>query len=118
MYDYIICGGGMSGLSLAYQLSISKLSDKKILIIDPERKTKNDRTWAFWEKIDNPFDKILFKKWQKVKIVDSHKKEKIYELEEYSYKLLRGIDFYTFVYKHLDKFPNIVFCLTKVNNIT
>jgi lycopene beta-cyclase len=59
MYDYIICGGGMSGLSLAYQLSISKLSNKKILIIDPERKTKNDRTWAFWEKIDNPFDHIL-----------------------------------------------------------
>ena len=118
IFDYIICGGGMSGLSLAYQLSLSKLSHKKILIIDPERKTKNDRTWAFWEKIDNPFDKILFKKWQKVKIVDSHKKEKIYDLEEYSYKLLRGRDFYAFVNKHLDKFPNIVFCLDKVTNIT
>lgn len=118
IYDYIICGGGMAGLSLAYQLSISKISDKRILIIDPERKTKNDRTWAFWEKIDNPFDNILFKKWQNVKIVDSHKKEKIYDLEEYKYKLLRGIDFYTFVNRHLDKFPNIVFCLDKVKNIT
>ncbi|MCP9762602.1 lycopene cyclase family protein [Lacihabitans soyangensis] len=117
MFDYIICGGGMSGLSLAYQISLSKVSDKKILIIDPERKTKNDRTWAFWEKIDNPFDQILFKKWQSVKIVDSHKKEKIYDLGEYSYKLLRGIDFYNFVNNHLDKFPNIIFCLDKVNNI-
>lgn len=118
IYDYIICGGGMSGLSLAYQLSISKLSDKKILIIDPERKAKNDRTWAFWEKNDNPFDQILFKKWEKVKIVDSHKKEKIYNLEEYRYKLLRGIDFYEFVNKHLEKYPNIIFCLDKVKNIT
>ncbi len=118
IYDYIICGGGMSGLSLAYQLSISKLSNKKILIIDPERKTKNDRTWAFWEKMDNPFEHVLFKKWEKVKIVDSHKKEKIYNLGEYRYKLLRGIDFYTFVNAHLDRFPNIVFCLDKVENIT
>lgn len=118
IYDYIICGGGMSGLSLAYQLSISKLSNKKILIIDPERKTKNDRTWAFWEKMDNPFEHVLFKKWEKVKIVDSHKLEKTYELGEYRYKLLRGIDFYDFVNTHLDKFPNIVFCLDKVENIT
>jgi lycopene beta-cyclase len=118
IYDYIICGGGMSGLSLAYQLSISKISDKKILIIDPERKTKNDRTWAFWEKTDNPFDHILYKKWQKVKIIDSHKSEKTYRLGEYRYKLLRGIDFYDFVNTHLDRFPNIVFCLDKVENIT
>lgn len=117
MYDYIICGGGMSGLSLAYQLSISKLSNKKILIIDPERKTKNDRTWAFWEKIDNPFDHILFKKWEKVKIVDSHKEEKSYDLGNYRYKLLRGIDFYDFVNTHLEKFPNIVFLLDKVEKI-
>jgi len=117
VYDYIICGGGMSGLSLAYQLSISKLSEKKILIIDPERKTKNDRTWAFWEKIDNPFDQILYKSWNKVKIVDSHKTKKTYNLGEYRYKLLRGIDFYKFVNKHLEQFPNIEFCLSKVESI-
>jgi lycopene beta-cyclase len=118
IYDYIICGGGMSGLSLAYQLSRSKISDKKILIIDPERKTKNDRTWAFWEKTDNPFDHLLYKKWDNVKIIDSHKSEKTYRLGEYRYKLLRGIDFYDFANTHLDRFPNIVFCLDKVENIS
>jgi lycopene beta-cyclase len=118
VFDYIICGGGMSGLSLAYQFSISTLSTKKILIIDPERKTKNDRTWAFWEKTENPFDGILFKKWDKVKIIDSHKKEKTYELGEYRYKLLRGIDFYNFVNTHLDTFPNIVFKPEAISGIT
>ncbi|MCP9766777.1 lycopene cyclase [Lacihabitans sp. LS3-19] len=117
IFDYIICGGGMSGLSLAYQLSISKLSNKKILIIDPERKSKNDRTWAFWEKSDNPFDEILYKKWNKVKIIDSHKKEKIYELGQYRYKLLRGIDFYNFVNAHLEKYPNIIFKIDAVKEI-
>jgi lycopene beta-cyclase len=117
VFDYIICGGGMSGLSLAYQLSISTLSSKKILIIDPERKTKNDRTWAFWEKSENSFDGILYKKWDKVKIIDSHKKEKTYDLGEYRYKLLRGIDFYNFVNTHLDKFPNIVFKPESISEI-
>ena len=118
IFDYIICGGGMSGLSLAYQLSIFRLSDKNILIIDPERKTKNDRTWAFWEKIENPFEEILYKKWDKVKIIDSHKTEKIYELDNYRYKLLRGIDFYNFVNAHLGKYPNIEFELDSVTEIT
>lgn len=118
IYDYIICGGGMSGLSLAYQLSLSKLGDLKILIIDTERKTKNDRTWAFWEKTENPFDNILLKKWEKVKIIDSEKREKVYNLGQYKYKLLRGIDFYNFVNAHLDTYPNIEFYLNKVEQIT
>jgi lycopene beta-cyclase len=54
--DYVICGGGMSGLSLAYYLINSKLRNKQILIIEPvERKEQNDRTWAFGKKGANPF---------------------------------------------------------------
>ena len=49
-FDYIICGGGASGLSIAGGLSLDQyFSNKKILIIDPEfPKKKNDRTWCFW----------------------------------------------------------------------
>jgi L-2-hydroxyglutarate oxidase LhgO len=36
-FDYIICGGGASGLSIAGGLSLDQyFSNKKILIIDPE----------------------------------------------------------------------------------
>lgn len=36
-FDYIICGGGASGLSIASGLSLDQyFSNKKILIIDPE----------------------------------------------------------------------------------
>lgn len=108
-YDYIICGGGMAGLSLAYQLSLSKLSNRKILIIDPEKKTKNDRTWAFWENSTSPFESILAKNWKNVIIVNSAGQKKIYPLKSYSYKLIRGIDFYTFVNEHLKQFSNITF---------
>ena len=51
-YDYIICWGGASGLSIASALSVDQyFSKKKILIIDPEHPKKiDDRTWCFWEK--------------------------------------------------------------------
>ena len=117
VFDYIICGGGMSGLSLAYHLSMSKLSEKRILIIDPERKTKNDRTWAFWENTENPFEEILFKKWNQVKIVDSKNHSKTYDLGSYNYKLLKGIDFYNYVNQHLQKFPNIQFLHNSITKI-
>lgn len=49
-YDYIIAGGGLAGLSLAYYMNQTVLREKSILIIDQDTKTKNDRTWCFWEK--------------------------------------------------------------------
>jgi lycopene beta-cyclase len=44
-FDYIIAGGGMAGLSLAFYLNESRLRDKKILIIDRDAKIENDHTW-------------------------------------------------------------------------
>jgi lycopene beta-cyclase len=49
-YDFIIAGGGLAGLSLAYYMNQTVLREKSILIIDQDTKTKNDRTWCFWEK--------------------------------------------------------------------
>ena len=41
-YDYIIVGGGSSGLMTAYRMSKdSFFDDKSILILDKEQKTKN-----------------------------------------------------------------------------
>jgi lycopene beta-cyclase len=51
-YDYIICGGGISGLLLASKLSNdSHYKNKSILILDPDFPKKyNDRTLCFWDK--------------------------------------------------------------------
>ncbi|CAH0994872.1 hypothetical protein EMA8858_00985 [Emticicia aquatica] len=107
VYDYIICGGGMAGLSLAYYLKMSRISNKSILIIEPQEKNINDRTWAFWEVGDNTFEQILYKKWSSVKFCDTKNNSQILDIGDYYYKLLRGIDFYNFVIGELKKTGNI-----------
>lgn len=116
-YDYIICGGGMSGLSLAYYLNKSKLCDKSILIIEPEEKTKNDRTWAFWENKTNTFENILLRKWDSVRFTNAEGQSKVLDIGNYQYKLLRGIDFYTFVIDELKKNPKIEWLKEKAISI-
>jgi lycopene beta-cyclase len=58
MYDYLITGAGAAGLSLAYHLNQSGLSDKRILLIDRAPKTSNDRTWCFWEVQPGSFEAV------------------------------------------------------------
>ena len=71
--------------------------DKKILIIDREEKTKNDRTWCFWEIGDNVFEEIIYRKWKTVNFKGKNF-DKNLDIGNYNYKMLRGIDFYEFVF--------------------
>lgn len=127
-YDLILAGGGMAGLSLAYYLNNSPLREKKILIIDREPKEKNDRTWAFWERENGPFEPILFRQWPTVWFhgprgdgprgdgTRSGFSEKL-DLGGYRYKLLRGIDFYDFVRAELAKNANVEFLYSPILKI-
>ncbi|GAB3991672.1 lycopene cyclase family protein [Spirosoma daeguense] len=115
-YDFIIAGGGMAGLSLAYYLSQSPLRDRRILIIDREPKDRNDRTWCFWEREAGPFEQILFRKWKSVCFHGTTYAGPV-DLGEYTYKMLRGIDFYQFVQNELDKHPTFERKQATINRI-
>jgi lycopene beta-cyclase len=105
-YDYIIIGGGCAGLSLAYQLNKSKLSTKKILIIDREAKRKNDRTWCFWADESTPFDHIVFRSWKTIEFLSDDFTLQA-PLQNFTYKMIRGIDFYEETQKNLLLNPTI-----------
>lgn len=94
-YDYIICGGGASGLSIADKLSSdSFFQDKKTLIIDPDSpKNTNDRTWCFWEKKNITRRDSVFHSWDKV-LFKSDQFEKSINLNPLSYKMVKSKNFY------------------------
>jgi len=93
-YDHIIAGMGCAGLSLAVQLSRAGLTKgKKILLIDREAKTRNDRTWCFWETAPGPFESLVFRQWDQAWF-HAEGFSKLLELRPYRYKMIRGIDFF------------------------
>lgn len=116
-WDFIICGGGMAGLSLAYYLQNSQFNHAFILIIEPQEKNKNDRTWAFWEAKKGTFENILYRKWDAVNFRDASNKIQKLDIGNYQYKLLRGIDFYNFTRTELSKSSNIQFIKDSVISI-
>lgn len=108
-YDYILVGGGASGLIMAYRMSKDSFFDnKKILIIDKEKKNTNDRTWCFWEKNEGDWDDVLAKSWKKILF-----KSEIHSLEgsifPYQYKMIRSEKFYHKIWNQLANKPNISF---------
>ena len=116
-YDYIIAGSGCAGLSLLYTiLNQPKLSDKKILVLDRDHKTENDRTWCFWEKKPGLFEPIVFHKWDNL-IFKTEEFTKQFHLEEYSYKMIRGIDFYQKVLAFAKNFPNVEFIYGAIESL-
>ena len=68
-YDFIIVGSGAAGLSLAYHLINSPLRDRSILIVDRAPKERNDRTFCFWTDQPAPFEQIVYRSWDQLRVV-------------------------------------------------
>ena len=93
-FDYLITGAGAAGRSLAYaMLRAPALRDKKILFVDRERRTDNDRTWCFWEADPGPFEAIVHHSWRQLWFYQKEHARKL-DITPYEYKMIRSADFY------------------------
>lgn len=108
-YDYIFTGAGAAGLSLLTRLiRTGKFNDKQILVVDSSPKKSNDRTWCFWEKQNGFFDEVVYKRFPKL-WYHSKNYSALNDISPYTYKLLRGIDFYEHCFELINSQPNITF---------
>lgn len=108
-YDYIIAGSGCAGLSLLYRmLNHQDLSNKRILMLDQTMKNKNDRTWCFWEEGQGLFEPVVRHQWRTL-IFKTEDFVNEFELQKYSYKMIKGLDFYNYVLEFAAKFENVTF---------
>jgi len=116
-YDYIIAGAGAAGLSLAiHMLDAGILLNKSMLIIDRSTKSKNDRTWCFWETKKGVFEDCVSYKWDQV-IFKSSTVKKTLKISPYTYKMIAGIDFYNYCINKIKKHANIEFIQEEIIEI-
>lgn len=115
-YDFVFAGGGMAGLSLAYALSTGSFSSARMLIVDPEQKGENDRTWSFWSDRPTPFDSIACRVWDRIEFASRTWVREI-PLDSYRYYMIRSEDFYDRVLSTLDRKSNVHFHRGQVNSI-
>ena len=106
-YDYIFLGTGCASLSIIMRMIDStKFPQKKILLIDKGLKIKNDRTWCFWEHEPGFFEDIVYHKWNKL-FFNSDNETISLKMDNYQYKMIRGIDFYEKCFSLINQQKNI-----------
>ncbi len=105
-FDYAIIGAGAAGLHLCLAfIEDDYFSNKKILVLEKDTKTQNDRTWCFWEKGKGKWDHLLHRSWKKG-YFHCTKYSKNLDLEDYSYKMIRSSNFYLYAKDQIKSHPN------------
>ena len=116
-FDYIICGGGASGLLLSDALlSDNHFNDKKILVIEKDSKTDNDKTFGFWNDKESVLDNIVFKEWEYAEFRDSNSHNS-FLLSPYKYKMIKSNKFYSYIGNKISKASNFTYLNSTVNEI-
>jgi lycopene beta-cyclase len=115
-YHYIFAGAGLASLMTVYRMATSgQFNDKSILLIDPDTKRANDRTWCFWQKGVRAWESIVCREWDTAVFANEKIKTNL-DFDGYSYNMIRGIDFYDLVLSELKKHPAIEFVQQKVTD--
>jgi len=117
-FDFIICGGGASGLLLLNALRKDAFfDDYRILLLEKEIKNSNDRTWCFWETPQGAFDELLTKKWNRAQF-KSPKLQLDFSLDPLAYKMLRSSGVYKQLHTHLKHVKNTYFKQAEITKVT
>jgi lycopene beta-cyclase len=113
-HNYLFSGLGLSSLLVLYEMIQNNLLDgKTALIIEPEKKEANDRTWCFWEEQKGEWDYLTHKQWESAFfITENHKVECL--KGDLQYKMLESKSFYKEVIQRLQSHSNIIFVNDKV----
>lgn len=117
-FDYLLAGGGCAGLAMACQLRHRFGPEVRILIVDRDEKTENDRSWAFWSSQALPLglDQIVKHQWSEVSF-RAPSWERSSSIQPYTYKLINGLDYYAFLQRKLERSANTFFLRAEISQV-
>ena len=115
-FDYIIAGGGLSGLVLALKMQ-ELMGSIQVLLIDWDAKDKNDRTWSYWAKPEDRLPAIACQSWSNIKVYDQEGNEHRFSIDPYRYYTVRGKDFYQYAQDKLRPDPRFTFLQAEITGL-
>lgn len=118
-FDYIFVGFGGAAINLLNRLDqLGTLATKSVLIIEPDTKNANDRTWCFWTNSKDPAYKlnqeIISHAWPRV-LLNGHAES---SMQPFKYVHLRSKDLYSLGKKIIEKHPNISWLKADVSEVS
>lgn len=107
-YDYIFAGVGLAGLMILHEMLLADLlKNKKILLLEPDAKGGDDRTWCFWEKGNGEWDAVVAKEWSKGFFINNEITIECFS-DAMKYKMIASSLFYDKVLNELKTYPDLV----------
>ncbi len=106
-YDYIIAGAGCAGLGLVWKCLTGPLRHKRILILDPDAKQRDDRTWCFWDTTQPDLPCEPNHVWDHIAI-HTHQASHVHPIAPYVYYHLSGKAYYDAIHTLIEEAPNVV----------
>jgi lycopene beta-cyclase len=113
-HTFILAGGGMAGLSLAYYLHVSKIEFDSMLIIDQAIKNTRDKTWCYWSDQVETFDACVEHQWDQLWFHSFNNQNDKFSIAPFSYRKIQSDTWYAFVRKELSTNPKIQFLQANV----
>ena len=117
-YSFIIAGGGMSGLSLAYYLTQSDLKDESILLISQDELGHPKKTWCYWSEEVETFDKIAEKSWQHLWFHEANVTSNLLAIQPFTYSKISSDTWFAYVVAELQKHPNVHFFKANIHHFS
>lgn len=115
-YDYIIAGGGCSGMSLVYHLLSSSLRNAKVLILDNQWHDPPGKTWCFWNKYPLPYQSAQQTSWKDLKFV-SNSFSISEDVSPYQYFYVDSKHFFSEIRSLIQQYPNVDIATEEVIDI-
>jgi len=105
IYDFAVIGAGGAGMCILLQfLKRPFFKNKRILVIEPNAKTANDRTWCFWTlPEETPYQELIALadyRWDKFRLPNGQ-----VENSDYQYHHIPSIELYKEVHRLAEQHP-------------
>lgn len=116
-FDIIICGLGLSGLSIATELALQDSFDAQVLLVEPNSIFEKDKIWCCWNTTEHLMTDRVSHRWNSWRIkLGQH--EVIHHSDKYCYEQIDSDVFYKFCLNKVREADNFTLRLgSSVSNI-